>query len=183
MRNFMMTVSIHGWPGRLAGVLLALLVAACAGPYKGRLDMASPPGVGIAEGTRIAAQAMQDIGFWPKLQNEAAGLVTGEKTDKIFFGWETMTITLQVALTTKPGGGLSVDAVCSVSKNMAYWDEGDECVEAFRAAFDKRLADWRMPAPVMMPAYPARPAPVMPLQPARPPAAPTMPPSGREYDL
>lgn len=161
-------------------VLLALLLFGCAGPYQTRLEFRTPPSLGVAEGTRLAAQAMQDIGFWPKFQNEAAGQVSGDKTEKITFGWETMTITLEVAVTKTPQGSLAAEAKCAVSKNMAYWDEGDECVEAFQKAFEKRLAAWQ---PTMRPAVPTpdfrQPAPAT--SKPKPPAAP--PARGKEYEL
>ena len=141
------------------------------------------PSLSVAEGTRVAAQAMQDIGFWPKSQNEAAGQVSGDKTEKISFGWETMTITLEVGIMKSAQGSLTADATCGVSKNMAYWDEGDECVEEFQKAFEKRLATWRPAqrpvAPPMQtpPAY-RQPAPVVPMP--QPPAAPA---KGKEYEL
>jgi hypothetical protein len=169
------------WPILLAVVFLGL--AGCAAPYQTKLEFKSHPSLSVAEGTRVAAQAMQDIGFWPKSQNEAAGQVSGDKTEKISFGWETMTITLEVGIMKSAQGSLTADATCGVSKNMAYWDEGDECVEEFLKAFEKRLATWRPAqrpvAPPMQtpPAY-RQPAPVVPMP--QPPAAPA---KGKEYEL
>ena len=161
------------WLAVLAVAALGLL--GCAGPYQTRLEFKSHPNLSVADGTRLAAQAMQDISFWPKFQNEAAGQVSGEKTVKISFGWETMTINLEVGIMKTAQGGLTADAKCGVSKNMAYWDEGDECVEEFQKAFEKRLAVWQ-PAPRPVPAaadLPSQPAP-------QPPAAPA---KSKEYEL
>jgi hypothetical protein len=171
--------SIH-LAGRYWLMLLAIAVlglSGCAGPYQSRLEFRSPPNLGVAEGTRLAAQAMQDISFWPKFQNEAAGQVSGEKTVKISFGWETMTINLEVGIMKTAQGGLAADAKCGVSKNMAYWDEGDECVEEFQKAFEKRLMTWQPTQRTMQPPPVYRqPAPVAP---APQPGAPR----GKEYEL
>lgn len=158
--------------------IVGLGLMGCAGPYQTRLDFKSPPNLNVAEGTRLAAQAMQDIGFWPKFQNEAAGRVSGDKTVKISFGWETMTITLEVGIMKTAQGGLAADATCGVSKNMAYWDEGDECVEEFQKAFEKRLAAWQpaqrqAPPPTYRQPVPAAPTP-------QPSAAPG---KSKEYEL
>lgn len=172
---------------RFAGLrwlmLLAITVmglSGCAGPYQTRLEFKSHPNLSVAEGTRLAAQAMQDISFWPKFQNETAGQVSGEKTVKISFGWETMTINLEVGIMKTAQGGLTADAKCGVSKNMAYWDEGNECVEEFQKAFEKRLAAWQ--PPVMRPAQPPpsyrQPVPAIPAP--QPPAAPA---KSKEYEL
>jgi hypothetical protein len=157
----------------------ALGLAGCAGPSQSRLEFRSPPNLSVAEGTRLAAQAMQDIGFWPKFQNEAAGQVSGDKTEKISFGLETMTITLEVGVMKTAQGGLAADAKCSVSKNMAYWDEGGKCVEEFQKAFEKRLAAWQpAPRPIQpVPTY-RQPAPSVPA-----PQPSTTPPGGKEYEL
>lgn len=169
------------WLAMLAIAVLAL--SGCAGPYQTRLDFKTHPSMTVADGTRVAAQAMQDIGFWPKFQNESAGQVSGDKTVKISFGWETMTITLEVGIMKTAQGGLAADAKCSVSKNMAYWDEGDECVEDFQKAFEKRLAAWRpAPRPLAPPVQPApsyrQPVPAVPV-----PQSPAAPLKGKEYEL
>jgi len=178
-------------PGNLRHSLVLLaavfLLAGCAGPTKARMQMPAPSGINVAEGTRVAAQAMQDMGYWPKSQNEASGLVTGEKTQKISFGWETMTTTLEVSVVKTPEGGLGADAKCSVSQNMAYWSGGRECVEQFQEAFRKRLAAWQPPVRtqpppeyrIPPPEYRA-PAPERaPVQPAPQPRGP----AGKEYNL
>ena len=56
------------WPILLAVVLLGL--AGCAAPYQTKLEFKSQPSLRVAEGTRVAAQAMQDISFCPKSQKE-----------------------------------------------------------------------------------------------------------------
>jgi hypothetical protein len=168
------------WLTALAIAVLGL--SGCAGPYQTRLEFKSHPNLSVAEGTRVAAQAMQDIGFWPKFQNESAGQVSGEKTVKISFGWETMTIELEVGIMKTAQGSLAADAKCGVSKNMAYWDEGDECVEEFQKAFEKRLAAWQPPAPrpVQPPPSYRQPVPAVPMPAPQPPAAPA---KSREYEL
>ncbi len=169
------------WLAVLTVAALGLL--GCAGPYQTKLDFRAHPSMTVADGTRVAAQAMQDINFWPKFQNEAAGQISGDKTVKISFGWETMTITLEVGIMKTAQGGLVADAKCSVSKNMAYWDDGDECVEEFQKAFEKRLAAWqpvpRPVAPIQRPAPTYRqPAPAVPV-----PQPPATPGKGKEYEL
>jgi len=165
------------WLTLLAIAVLGL--SGCAGPYQTRMEFKSHPNLSVAEGTRVAALAMQDIGFWPKFQNESAGQVSGEKTVKISFGWETMTINLEVGIMKTAQGSLSADAKCGVSKNMAYWDEGDECVEEFQKAFEKRLAAWQ-PAQRSAPPPPTYRQP----EPAAPtPPPPVAPPRGKEYEL
>ncbi len=165
------------WLALLAFTAVGLF--GCATPYQTQLEFRSSPNLSVAEGTRLAAQAMQDIGFWPKFQNEAAGQVSAEKTKKITFGWETMTITLDVQIMKTAHTGIVADAKCSVSKNMAYWNEGDECVEEFQKAFEKRLAAWQpAPRPVQpLPGY-RQPEPAAPAQ--QQPAAPS---GGKEYEL
>jgi hypothetical protein len=169
-----------GWfPWLTLLAIAALGLSGCAGPSQSRREFSSPPNLSVAEGTRLAAQAMQDIAFWPKFQNEAAGQVSGDKTVKISFGWETATITLEVGVMKTAQGGLAADAKCSVSKNMAYWDEGDECVEEFQKAFEKRLAAWQpAPRPVPPPPTYRQPAPSVPAP--QPPAAS---PKSKEYEL
>jgi hypothetical protein len=166
------------WLTLLAIAVLGL--SGCAGPYQTRLDFNSHPNLSVAEGTRLAAQAMQDIGFWPKFQNESAGQVSGEKTVKISFGWETMTIELEVGVMKTAQGSLAADAKCGVSKNMAYWDEGDKYVKEFQKAFEKRLASWQPPAPRPVPPPPAyrQPVPAMPA-----PQHPAAPAKSKEYEL
>lgn len=164
------------WLTFLAIAVLGL--SGCAGPYQTRLEFKSHPNLSVAEGTRVAAQAMQDISFWPKFQNEAAGQVRGEKTVKISFGWETMTIELEVGIMKTAQGGITADAKCGVSKNMAYWDEGDECVEEFQKAFEKRLASWQPPAPRSVSPPPTYRQPV-----PGAPTSPVAPTPGKEYEL
>jgi hypothetical protein len=169
------------WWTLLAVAFLGL--AGCAGPYQTKLEFRSHPSMTVADGTRVAAQAMQDIGFWPKFQNEAAGQLSGEKTEKISFGWETMTITLEVGIMKSAQGGLTADATCGVSKNMAYWDEGDECVEEFQKAFEKRLAAWRPAQRPMAPPMQTTPTYRQPAPTAPVPQSPAAPAKGKEYEL
>jgi hypothetical protein len=144
----------------MAMALLAAGLTGCGGAYHSRIEAVDAhPGISVAEATRLAAQAMQDTGFWPKQQNEAQGTLIGERTQKISMGWETVTLTLEVKLTRTPAGKVVVDAACSPSANIAYWDEGDECVEGFEQAFKRRLAGWQprvqppaVPVPTPQPA-------------------------------
>ena len=173
---------------RLSLMLLAVvsLLMGCAGPTKARMKMPAPQGISVADGTRLAAQAMQDTGHWPKSQNEAAGQVSGEKTHKVSFGWETATTYLEVTVVKTPDGGLETDAKCSVSQNMAYWNEGGKCVDEFHEAFRKRLAAWQPPVRTQPPPEYRTPPPEY-----RTPAPERMPvqqppqrgPAGKEYNL
>jgi len=153
---------------------LTIMLAACVGSYETRTQpISGSSDISLAEATRIAAQAMQDNGFWPKQQHEASGTLLGERTQKINLGWETVTLTLSVQLKRTPSGSLFVDAVCTPSSNIAFWTEGGKCVSEFEQAFRQRMTSWhRAVAPASSPD--PKPAPVTP-QPSTP--------ERQEYDL
>jgi len=174
-------------PSILRNLALAFLIAgvtaACVPAYETRMDIRSPPGISVAEGTRLAALAFQDIGFWPKRQSESAGVVVAEHTEAITFGMEDMTITMQANIRPAAGNGVTADAKVTVSKNMAVYTEQQDWVDKFQEAFNQRLAQWR---PVAAPYTPSAPPPVPRSRPAPVPMpAPAPPPSpgAREYDL
>ena len=138
---------------------LAFILAACVGSYETRTQpIAGSSNISLAEATRIAAQAMQDNGFWPKQQHEATGTLTGERTQKINFGWETVTLKLKVQLKRVPSGALLLDAVCAPSANIAFWTEGDKCVSEFEDAFRQRLANRRTSTPQRVTPKPTAPS-------------------------
>lgn len=163
----------------LLAALVSFFTVSCATPYQERIQLEPRVGVSISEGVRIAAQAMQDIGFWPTLQNESAGTITGRRTDKTSFGLETYTRTLDIVVAQGAGGNFAIDAKCSVSENVAYWDEGDECVAEFWSAFNKRLVE-RGTARTVLP----RPMPQRDETPGTHPVSPPPAvPAAKEYDL
>ena len=161
-------------------LFLAIFLVACAGPSHRALNLPPTPGIGVAEATRIAARAMQEIGFWPTSQDETTGFLRGEKTEKITLGMETMTIYLAVKVMEVAPGTIRAAAECSVSSNMAYWDEGGECVDRFESAFNRLIVEAarnrvRHPPPSDFRPAPA-PEPVVPVEPGGPAG-------GKEYSL
>ncbi len=171
-----------GWAALAVGVLL---LGACVQPHETRMEIDAPARITVAEGTRLAALAMQDIGFWPKMQNEAAGLVVGEKTEKITLGWETMTLTLQASVGKDTAGKLKADAKVEVSKNMAFYTGQSAWVEKFQKAFQDRLAAWTPPPPPAPPPARYSPAPRYQTTPTYQPAPAPGPssPAREEFDL
>jgi len=154
---------------KILALSLTAMLTACVGSYETRTQpIAGSSNISLAEATRVAAQAMQDNGFWPKQQHEATGKLTGERTQKVSFGWETVTLTLKVQLKRVPSGALIVDAVCAPSANIAFWTEGDKCVSEFEDAFRQRLANRRT----------SQPQAVTPM-----PKVPPSTPERQEYDL
>jgi hypothetical protein len=115
-------------------------------------------GLSVGEGVRMAARAMQAVGYFPTQQNDAQGHVSGERSDKDLFGADVFTLYIDVKLSPSAAGGLQMKATCSISRNMAYTDELDDECEKFRRAFDKLLGE--KPGSGRSPvATPSRPAP------------------------
>lgn len=127
-----------GW--KIAVLAAAALIAGCAAPFSKSQLVRPPHDMQVGEAVRVAARAMQGLGFWPTHQNEAAGYITAEQKRKDSFGVDMLSLYLQVVITKNLDQTLKVDATCSVSQNIVYTDELDDCVEAFYAAFDKQLA-------------------------------------------
>ncbi|WP_395700144.1 hypothetical protein [Aquabacterium sp.] len=163
-------------PAALAALLLVL--AGCASPYALNAVLASGQGIGVVEGMRLAARAMQSIGYFATRQSEALGQVIGERNGKDSFGADVMTLTIDARVSPAAAGALQLQATCSVSKNIAYTDQLDDECEKFRRAFERQLAD-RAAARGPGLAVPERAAPQRPA-----PAAPASAPARREpYSL
>jgi len=151
--------TVRGYVGLLA-VAMSLMLAACITPYSMTKAIDPGQGMSVGEGVRMAARAMQAVGYFPTQQNDAQGHVIGERSDKDLFGADVFTLYIDAKLSPSAAGGLQLQATCSISKNMAYTDELDDECEKFRGAFDKLLGEragsGRSPV-----AAPGRPAPEM----------------------
>lgn len=150
------------WPTKAwVAAALGLLLSACAGPYSLTRVVDPAQGLSVAEGVRVAARAMQAVGYFPTQQSDASGQVVGERSRKDAWGMDVMTLTIDARLSSVGAGGVQMLATCSVSKNIAYTDELDDECKKFRDAFDKLLGERRSAvrtAPVGVPARPAAPA-------------------------
>ncbi|RLB96065.1 MAG: hypothetical protein DRH50_02300 [Deltaproteobacteria bacterium] len=115
------------------------ILAGCAGMR--HTETQAIPGeynVGVAESVRIAAQAMQRLGFWITVQNEAAGSLYGEKV-KTQWGAKG-TYYLQVHIGRNPGGPINVKATSIAGPEIAFTDELPGIVNDFYTAFNDILA-------------------------------------------
>lgn len=164
----------------VANALLALatgaLVAACAGPYA--MTKAIDPGLALSlgEGVRLAARAMQAVGYFPTRQSDSEGRVIGERSDKDAFRTDVFTLYIDARLSPSPTGGLQMHTTCSISQNMVYTDQLDDECEKFQRAFDRllgeRAAGRRNPATGPVRAVPDERAVPPAVVPARPPERP-----------
>ena len=160
----------------VTGALLSGLLAGCgAFPLRHEIDYPAQT-VSMARAIRIAAQAMQEGGFLPTTQNEAAGTVRGQKTELGgdafgFSGTFFMDVTIQLGA----NGAMHLDVVCSPGPEVAFSTDLPAYIAQFQAAFERLLqADTtRQRAPETLRARPLQPAPV----------APAVPPKQKEYDL
>ncbi len=132
--------TVRGYAGLLA-VAMSLMLAACITPYSMTKAVDPAQGMSVGEGVRMAARAMQAVGYFPTQQNDAQGHVIGERSDKDLFGADVFTLYIDAKLSPTAAGGLQLQATCSISKNMAYTDELDDECEKFRRAFDKLLGE------------------------------------------
>ena len=152
---------------------LAMLVAACAGPYAMSRGVDARHALSVGDGVRLAARAMQAINYFPTQQNDAAGRVVGERSQKDAFGTDVLTLYIEANIARAPTGGLQMNTICSVSKNIVYTDELDDECEKFQRAFDKLVAERGAVPPTRPQAMP---------QP-QPPATSTPPPRGSDLSL
>lgn len=168
---------------------VVLLLAGCAAPYVMTREVDARHGLSVGEGVRLAARAMQAAGYFPTQQNDAAGHIIGERNDKDSFGVDVLTLYIEANVSRGPKGGLLVNTICSVSKNIVYTDQLDDECEKFGKALDKLLAE-RSVAPARMQSQtvprPVAPAPrvqtpTMPPPATQPPARPAT--QGRDYSL
>lgn len=159
-------------PGRtLSGFVLALaalLLAGCISPYSFSDKIAPRYRLTTAEAVRLAAQAMQSVGYFATGQDDRQGFIVGERQGRDSFGADMFTLYLEVRFSQATAAELEMTATCSISKNMAYTDQLDDECEKFRAAFAQML---EKRSPLAQPAAKPRlpPAP----EPAPQPAAPT----------
>ena len=158
-------------PGRIQSgfvlVLAALLLAGCISPYSFSDKIAPRYRLTTAEAVRLAAQAMQSVGYFATRQDDRQGFIVGERQDRDSFGADMFTLYLEVRFAHATAADLEMTATCSISKNMAYTDQLDDECEKFRAAFAQML---EKRGPVARPAAkpPQPPAPAPPPQPAAP---------------
>ena len=127
-----------------AGLLVAavsLMLAGCVTPYSMTKAVDPAQGLTVGEGVRMAARAMQAVGYFPTQQNDAQGHVIGERSNKDLLGTDVFTLYIDAKLSPSAAGGLQLQATCSISKNMAYTDELDDECEKFQRAFDKLLGE------------------------------------------
>lgn len=168
----------------------ASLVTACAAPYVMTRELDARYGLGVGDGVRLAARAMQAAGYFPTQQNDAAGRIIGERNDKDSFGTDLVTLYVEANVSRGPKGGLVVNTTCSVSTNIVYTDQLDDECEKFGKALDKLIAE-RDTAPARVQTQTVVPRPVTPAPRGQPPAAlppasqpPARPASqGRDYSL
>jgi hypothetical protein len=120
-------------------VFALFLFAGCAGTRHTRTQEILPGyDLSVAEGVRIAAQAMQRLGFWVTKQNEAAGSLFGEKVRGrgIYKG----TYYLQVHVGGNPGKPIKINATSIAGPEIAFTNELPGIVSDFYIAFEDILA-------------------------------------------
>lgn len=155
------------------GALLSGLLGGCGAlPLRKEFDY-PVQSVSMARAIRIAAQAMQEGGFLPVAQNEAAGTVRGQKTE---LGGDVMgfsgTFFMDVAIKFGSNGAMHLEVVCSPGPEVAFSTDLPAYIAKFQESFDRLLqADAARPrAPELLRTQPMRPAPAVPAKP-------------KEYDL
>lgn len=118
----------------LAITLVQLMLFGCAGMrHTKKQTMPAKYDVSVAEGTRIAAQAMQRTGFMITRQNDATGYLFGEKVKGA--GIMRETFYLEVHIGKDVGSGLKVQATSIAGPEIAFTDELDDRVDEFFVAF------------------------------------------------
>lgn len=157
MRNVFRPVK-GSWLAFIATVFLA----ACASPYSMTRDIDERNGLSVGDGVRLAAKAMQAVGYFPTQQNDAAGRVLGERNDKDSFGSDVLTLFIEANVTRTPKGSLQLNTTCSISQNIVYTDVLDDECEKFQRAFDKLLAERGAVPPAARPTSGARPPESLP---------------------
>ncbi|MEN6587677.1 MAG: hypothetical protein ABFE02_16685 [Sulfuricella sp.] len=148
------------------GAILTGLLGACASlPSKQESAYPASYAIGVDRATRLAARAMQEMGFQVFNQNEAAGYVHGHKIEKDPMGF-AVTFNLEANFVRDAGGGLRLSAVCTAGKEVALSTYPSEAVSKFIQTFDRIIQ-----AEASKPRAPA------------PPPAPAAPPKSKEYEL
>jgi len=119
------------------------VLAGCATTGMKHTKVQAVPGdydICVAEGVRIAAQAMQRVDFWVTKQNDTAGYLYGEMKTKDALRVGTMTFYLEVQVSRDPGGGLNVSATSIAGPEVAFTTWLPKFVKDFYKAFDEILA-------------------------------------------
>jgi hypothetical protein len=176
-----------------------LVAAACSGPYTRQQAVPPQYRLTVPEGIRVAAHAMQTVGYFPVKQDVGAGYIVGEQKRKDSFGVDMFSLSLSVSFLPAGEGRLNVSATAAVSENIVLTDELDDEVDKFYGAFQRTLeqrAAGRAPAlapglaPEAVPPAAPLPRPTPPVLQAPPPApAPSVPspparaPGGTGYQL
>ena len=100
--------------------LAALLLAAgCSGPYTRQQAVPPQYRLTVPEGIRVAAQAMQTVGYFPVKQDVGAGYIVGEQKRKDSFGLDMFSLSLSVSFLPAGEGRLNMSATAAVSENIA----------------------------------------------------------------
>ena len=159
------------------GALLASLLGGCGAlPLRKEFDYPAQS-VSMPRAIRIAAQAMQEGGFLPVAQNEAAGTLRGQKTilGGDAFGFSG-TFFMDVTIRHAPTGALHLDVVCSPGPEVAFSTDLPAYIATFQEAFERLLQ--QPDTARQRPPEQLRPPPTRPV-----PERPAAPPKTKEYDL
>jgi hypothetical protein len=158
-----------------------LVAAACSGPYTRQQAVPSQYRLTVPEGIRVAAQAMQTVGYFPVKQDAGAGYIIGEQKRKDSFGLDMFTLSLSVSFLPAGEGRLNMSATAAVSENIVLTDELDDEVDKFYGAFQRTLeqrAAGRAPTPALAPGLaPEAVPPAVPLPRPTPPVLQAPPPA------
>ena len=120
---------------------LLLTLGACASlPSRQEAAYPASNAIGVDRATRLAARAMQEMGFQVFNQNEAAGYVHGHKIEKDLIGF-ALTFNLEANFVRDAGGGLRLSAVCTAGKEIALSTYPGEAVAQFMQVFDRIVRD------------------------------------------
>ncbi len=116
-----------------------LVAAACSGPYTRQQAVPPQYRLTVPEGIRVAAHAMQTVGYFPVKQDVGAGYIVGEQKRKDSFGVDMFSLSLSVSFLPAGEGRLNVSATAAVSENIVLTDELDDEVDKFYGAFQRTL--------------------------------------------
>lgn len=114
-----------------------VMLAACASmPSRQERVYPDTYEIGVDRATRLAAKALQEMGFLVFNQNEAAGYVHGHKIEKDPMGF-AVTFNLEVNFVRDTGGALRMAAVCTAGKEVALSTYQGQAVAQFVQTFDR----------------------------------------------
>lgn len=145
-----------GWA--IVSCALLLVLAGCASfPSKQESAYPASYAISVDRATRLAARAMQEMGFQVFNQNEAAGYVHGHKIEKDPMGF-AQTFNLEANFVRDAGGGLRLTAVCTAGKEVALSTYPGEAVAQFIQVFDRNIhEEVSKPRAPVFPRVPAAP--------------------------